>query len=148
MMVQVRGFWEYTDIAAGFLRSTNWIYSAGGLGALEAAIQAATNSNLMFATFGLPTVGTTTPSDSDYPLVNDLALFNFQTTPGSGVQLTIPAPRISMFGPQLTVIDPTATLSAAVIAAVIGTLGDAAGNPVTAFISGSKSSRKVDQVNG
>lgn len=147
-MTQVRAIWEYVDVGGNFLRSSNWVFATPGLGALEAAIQAATNANLLYATNGLPVVGTATPGTGDFPLVVDLALFNFQTVPGSGLQVAVPAPLAALFGPTSTVVDPTAPLSASLIAAVLGTLGDVAGNPATAFISGSKGSRRVDQVNG
>lgn len=145
-MPPVRLILEYSDIGGNFLRTSSWVFAAGGLSVLEAAIQAATNSNLLYATAGIPAVGTVTPSDADYPLVTDVALFNFQTVPGGGIQLAVPAPAIGMFGPSSTVIDPTSPLAAAIIAAVIGTLSDSSGNVVTAFISGSKSSRRTEQV--
>ena len=141
-----RAFNEYTDIAGNFLRSSNWIVAGSNLVALYAAIQNACNANLAIATAGTPIIGTFGPTDADYPLAADIALFNFQTVPGSGCQLVIPAPAVGLFGPTNTVIDPTATLSAAIIAACTGLLTDVVGNPVTAFISGSKGSRRVEQL--
>lgn len=141
-----RAFNEYVDQGGNFLRASNWVAAGSSLVALYAAIQNASNANLLYATSGAPIVGTLTPASALYPLVTDLALFNFQTVPGSGCQLVVPAPLASLFGPTSTVVDPTATLSAAVIAACIGLLTDVVGNPVTAFISGSKTSRRVEQV--
>lgn len=145
-MTQVRAIWEYTDIAGNFLRASNWVYATPGLSVLESAIQSATNGNLLYATNGLPVVGTTTPTDAQYPLVADLATFNFSTAAGSGLQLVIPAPQASLFLPNSFAVDATATLSAAIIAAAIGTLGDVAGNAASAFAGGSKVSRRVEQV--
>lgn len=141
-----RAFNEYTDIAGNFLRASNWVVAGGSLLSLYAAIQNACNANLLYATSGTPIVGSFGPADADYPLAADLATLNFQTIPGSGCQLVVPAPAIAMFGPTNTVVDPTAPLTAAIIAAVTGLLTDVAGNPVTAFISGSKASRRVEQL--
>lgn len=147
-VTQIRNFFEYTDVGGNFLRASNWVFAPALLSALEAAVQAGTNANLLFATNGLPVVGTTTPSGNDFPLVTDLALFNFQTGAGAGLQLVVPAPVASMFGPTNNTIDPTNPLAAAIIAAVIGCLGDVGGNAASAFIAGTKASRRVDQVNG
>jgi hypothetical protein len=143
-----RAFNEYTDQGSNFLRSSNWVLPGATLVGLYAALQNASNANLLYATSGAPIVGTFTPAAAQYPLVSDLAVFNFQTVPGSGCQLVVPAPLAALFGPTTTVVDPTATLSAAIIAAAVGLLTDVVGNPATAFISGSKASRRTEQVSG
>jgi len=141
----VRVINEYTDIGANYLRTANWVALPGGLAALATAIQAATNSNLLYITQGTPIVGTTTPTDALYPLATDTALFNFTTAGGAGVRLSIPAPIASMFTPYggINASDPTA---AAVIAAVLACLGDNLGNVATIFQGGSKSRRSAEQI--
>lgn len=141
----VRVINEYTDVGSNYIRSANWVALPGGLAALQAAIQAATNANLLYSTQGTPIVGTTTPSSALYPLCADLAYFNFSTGPGTGVRLTIPAPVGSMFT-SFGTINASDPLAAAVIAAVLACLGDSAGNVATIFQSGSKASRSVEQI--
>jgi hypothetical protein len=87
-----RAFHEWSDIGSNFLRASNWIAAGGSLVALYAALQNASNANLLYETSGAPIVGTVSPTDALFPLVQDLALFNFQTVPGSRCQLVVPAP--------------------------------------------------------
>lgn len=143
-----RAFHEWSDIGSNFLRASNWIAAGGSLVALYAALQNASNANLLYETSGAPIVGTVAPTDALFPLVQDLALFNFQTVPGSRCQLVVPAPLAALFGPSGDVVDPSAVPSAAIIAAAVGLLTDVVGNPAVAFISGSKSSRRTEQVSG
>lgn len=144
-MTQVRLISEWTDIGSNFLRSANWVFATLGLSTLEAALQAASNGNLLYSTFGLPVVGTTTPTDALYPLAADVAIFNFSTGAGTGVRVVVPAPVASMFTPYGS-IDATDPLAAAVIAAVIGTLGDSSGNVAALFQGGSKGRRSAEQI--
>lgn len=141
-----RAIWEWTDVAAGFLRASNWFLPAGSSGALEVALQNASNAELLYATIAAPTVGAFTPVGGQYSLCQDVALFNFATVPGVSIQLVVPGPRNSLFGANSTVVDSTNALAAAIIAAAIGNLTDPAGNVATAFISGSKSSRRTEQI--
>lgn len=140
-----RTFWEYTDVAGGFLRATNWITHGTAPTTVAVALTAAINGNLLYATSGVPSVGVVTPGGSLYPFVTDLALFNFATIPGSGFQVVVPSPKAALFASDGVTVDPTATLSAAIITAVIGTLTDAAGNLATAFTGGVKASRRTEQ---
>jgi hypothetical protein len=136
---------EYTDVAGGYLRASNWVPYGVSVGPLLAAIAAAQNAALQFSTLAVPVVGVAVPVGNLYRLTSDLALLNFQTAPGGSVQLAIPGPVAALFGPNSTVVDPSNGLAAAVIAAAIGTLCDASGGAVTAYISGSKSSRRTEQ---
>lgn len=144
-MTQVRLISEWIDNAGGFLRASNWVFATPGLSALEAAVQAASNGVLQYSTFGLPAVSGATPGTGQYNLTSDLAVLVFQTGVGTGVRVAIPAPLSAIFGTNSNVVDPTNPTVAAIIAAVVGTLGDAGGNVVTAYVSGIKSSRRVEQ---
>ena len=144
-MVSTRLISEWTDQAGGFIRSANWVFAPVGLATYEAAVQATANAVLQYATNGIPSVSTATPGTGQYDLVSDTAVLVFATVPGSSLQVVIPAPLNSIFGPSSNVVDPTNPLVAALIAAVVGTLGDAAGNAATAFVSGVKSSRRTEQ---
>lgn len=141
-----RAIWEWVDNASGFLRAANWVVPASSTGALEVAMQNAANPELLYATIAAPTIGAASPGTTQYHLVQDIALLNFATAvAGSNVQLVLPGPLAAVFGANSQVLDPLAALTAAVIAAAIGVLADINGNPVTAYISGSKASRKADQ---
>ena len=140
-----RAIWEWVDANGGFLRASDWVAPTASTGALEVAMQNASNAELLYATIAAPTVGAAAPGTNQYWLVTDIAVLNFATLPGLGFQLVIPGPNNSMFGPTSTVIDPTAPLTAALISAVIGVLADQYGNVATAYISGSKASRRVEQ---
>lgn len=144
-MTQVRLIWEWIDNAGGFLRASNWVFATPGLATLEAAIQACANPNLQYVTNGIPTVSTATPGTGQYNLTTDTAVLQYQTAPGSGIRLVIPGPLNTIFGSNSNIVDPTNALIVALNAAVIGTLGDAAGNAASAYISGAKGSRRTEQ---
>lgn len=144
-MTQVRVIWEWVDNAGGFLRASNWVFATPGLAALEAAIQACANPNLEYVTNGIPTVSTATPGTAQYNLVNDTAVLIYATSVGNNVRIVIPGPLNTIFGAFSNVVDPTNPLVVALNTAVIGTLGDASGNVVTAYVQGIKASRRTEQ---
>lgn len=141
-----RGILEWIDIAGGFLRTSVWVDPGGSTGALEVALQDASNAELLYVTIAAPTVGATSPTGGQYHLCQDVALLNFATIPGTTIQVVVAGPKETVFGPNSTVVDATDPDVAAIIAGVVGVLADASGNVVTAFVSGSKSSRRVEQV--
>lgn len=141
-----RGIFEWVDVAAGFLRASSWVAVGGATGPLEVALQNASNAELEYVTIATPTIGATTPTGAQYRLTQDVALLNFATVPGTSIQVTIPAPIAAVFGANSTVVDPTNALVLAVIAGVLGVLTDVAGNPATAYIGGSKASRRTEQL--
>jgi|SRR5215472_5775692 len=144
-MTNVRLIDEWLDQSGGFIRAASWVFAPAGLAAYEAAIQACSNAVLQFSTNGIPTISGATPATGQYDLVQDLAVLIFATVPGATVRVTIPAPLATNFGPSSNVVDPTDPNVAALIAAVIGTLGDVNGNVVTAYVSGIKVSRRAEQ---
>jgi hypothetical protein len=144
-VTQVRAIWEWVDNAGGFLRASSWVFSTVGLFALETALQADSNAVLQFTTAAIPDVSSSTPGTGQYNLVTDLALLIFQTGAGTTVRVVIPGPLVTTFGPTSNVVNPLDPATASVIAAVIGTLGDASGNVVTAYVSGIKASRRTEQ---
>jgi hypothetical protein len=141
-----RGIFEWVDVAAGFLRAASWVAPAGPTGPLELALQNASHGELLYVTIAAPTIGAAAPVGGQYHLCQDVALLNFATVPGTSIQVVIPAPIAAVFGPNSTVVESSNVLVAAVIAAVIGVLTDAAGNVVTAYIGGSKASRRTEQL--
>jgi hypothetical protein len=137
---------EWIDIAASYLRTSNWIAAGQASGPLNGSVQSASNAILTFATQALPAIGSGTPSGAQYRLTEDVALMNFATVPGTTVQLVIPAPKAGIFGTGSTIVDPSGMLASAIITQAIGVLADLAGNAVTAYVSGSKGSRRTEQL--
>lgn len=139
-----RAFWEWQDDAGGFLRASNWI-AAGSIAAIDVPLQACSNAQLLYATEGMANVSPFAPVAAQYHLVTDIAVLVFATIPGTTVTIVIPGPLATTFGPSSNVVDPTDPNVAALILAVIGNVADLSGNVVTAYVSGVKSSRRVEQ---
>lgn len=144
-LTNVRLIDEWIDQAGGYVRAASWVFAPVGLATYEAAIQACSNGVLQFSTNGIPTISAAAPVAGQYDLVQDLAVLVFATIPGSTIRVTIPAPQAGIFGPSSNVVNPAHPAVAALIAAVIGTLGDAGGNAATAYVSGIKVSRRAEQ---
>lgn len=140
-----RVFWEWVDDAGGFLRASNWINAAANMPTVDAPLQLNSNAQLAFATAGTPAVSPFAPTAAQYHLVTDVAVLVFATIPGTTIQVVIPGPLATTYGPSSNVVDPTNVNVASLIAAVIGTLTDPAGNAATAYVSGVKSSRRTEQ---
>lgn len=140
-----RVIWEWVDDAGGFLRSSNWINAAANLAVVDAPLQLASNAQLAFATAATPAISPFAPTAAQYHLVTDLAVLVFATVPGTTIQVVVPGPLATTFGPSSNVVNPLDPTTAALIAAVIGTLADNLGNVATAYVSGIKSSRRTEQ---
>ena len=145
-MVSVdRIIWEWIDTAGGFIRASNWIDRSASPATLEADLQFDSNGLLQYTTKGTPLISGGSPATGLYQYVQDVAVLVFQTVPGTTVRVVVPAPLSTTFGPDSNIVDPTDTNVSAIIAAVTGVLCDAGGNVVTSYISGIKTSRRVDQ---
>lgn len=137
---------EWTDAAGGFLRSGGWIDSGASLPTLGSAIALGSNTFLQAATAAVPYVSSTTAvGDVTWYLATDVAQYLFVTGTGTYVNLYIPGPKLAQFKTGGTIIDPTSGIAAAIISAAIGSLTDSAGNLVTAYVQGSKASRRTEQ---
>lgn len=145
-MATARLVHEWQDASGGFLRSGNFVLDTTDLTALEAAVVAVSNANLQYATLAVPFVSPTaaTPGVTWY-LCTDTAVLLFATGAGTTVQLVIPAPTQDIFKIDKLTVDPTSLLMVSLISEVVGNLCDSAGNTVTAFIQGVKSSRRTEQ---
>ena len=137
---------EWQDAAGGFLRSGSWVDSAGAITSLQTAVAASSNALLSNSTVAVPFVSTiaAVPNVTWY-LCTDTAVLIFDCADGSAVSLVIPAPKQSMFKPNGLVVDPTSSDVVPIISAAIGTLANVAGSLVTAYSSGVRSSRRVEQ---
>lgn len=145
MAAPQRTIWEWQDVAGGFLRASNWVGTLAGMPTLEAALQSDSNALLQFVTTGPPVVSGGSPTTGLYQLTSDLAVLIFSTAVGGTIRVVVPAPLVTTFGPSSNVVNPLDPATAAIIAAVIGTLSDVTGNLVTGYVSGIKSSRRVEQ---
>jgi hypothetical protein len=140
-----RGIAEYIDVAGAFLRSSNWLQVTRTPGVLEAAIQAATRSNLAFFTSGQPTVGTATPSGAQYQSAQDVLLITMQSAPGVYVQVTVPAPKSTLFLAGGIQYDPADADWIVLLAAIQTSVTDINGNAALTLVSAVKSNRRPDQ---
>lgn len=77
---------------------------------------------------------TPTPVNAQYQSVLDSATLFFQTSAGTTVQITIPAPRASIFLADGETVNPASV--AGVTTACIGVLCDTSGNVVTSYLTG------------
>lgn len=145
-MVPDRLILEWIDISNAFLRSGSWVKSGVSAVALASAMQNASNAILTYETQGAPIIGAGTPAGAQYQLAQDAAVLNFQTIPGTTVQLLVPAPLAVVFGPNSTIVDVTNGLVSSIISNAIGTLADAGNNAATAYAGGSKVSRRTEQL--
>ena len=137
---------EWTDQAAGFLRSRSWVVPGGLPGAFLLALQALSNASNTLAVEGPAVISPTPAGSGQYALCSTTAVLNFITGAGTGVQVTVPAPVASIFAADGVTVDPANVVVAAFIAAAVGYLTDSGGNVVTAYNTGVKSSRKVEQI--
>jgi hypothetical protein len=143
-----KSVFEWTDQTGGFLRSSNWNINAGISGTFLLTLQALSNASNTTAVEGPAVVSPTPAGSGQYSLNTTVAVLNFLTGAGTGVQVTIPAPVAGIFGADSVTVDPANVLVAAFVAQVIGVLTDPAGNVVTSFNTGVRSSRRVEQVGG
>lgn len=88
---------------------------------------------------GPPTFPGVTPPGGPLPDVVDLARLTFTDAGGSLVNLSLPAPNVAIFETDTVTVNPSAI--ADIIAACVGTLISAAGNPVTAYVAGLRNQR-------
>ena len=141
-----KAVFEWTDAASGFLRASNWCVNTGLSGTFLLTLQAMSNASNTTTVEGPAVVSPTPAGSGQYSLSTTTAVLNFVTGIGSGVQVTVPAPVAAIFAADGVTVDPTNAVVAAFVAQVVGTLTDGAGNVVTAYTQGVRSSRKVEQV--
>lgn len=79
------------------------------------------------------TLTTPSPTNAQYPLVASIARLTFTTGLGN-VEIVLPAPQAAILNADGITVDPSMITD--VISAVVGHVVDAAGNPVTGFVSG------------
>lgn len=113
-----------------------------GLGAVQAALAAQSNAAPLNCVESALTVYTPAPPGGVYRTVGDAAILTYQDAGGDLVDITLPAPLASVFLADGQTVDSAAI--AAVSAAVIGTVVTGAGNPVTAYVAGTRRTKKME----
>lgn len=119
--------------ANGRTRAT-YVNSTAGSGGIQGQIGLISNASVQRAWNGTVSTPVPTPVTGDYQNVADYAQLVFQTAAGDLVYLTVVAPMAAIFLADQETVNPAAI--AALIAACVGTLTDASGNPVTAYVGG------------
>lgn len=128
-----------------YYRSTIWIDRNGrtrqtilsGNATLTGVVDALLNHSVGGISNGwesTPVTPTAEPSTGPYGIVADWVQLLFTTAAGSLIRVTLPAPNSNIFFSDDETVDPSAI--ADIIAAVVGTLTDSAGNAAIAYISG------------
>jgi hypothetical protein len=112
---------------------------SGSMATLEGALEAASNAVVLLEWEGTENVTAfPTPVAAPYQSVADQATLNFQTAAGNIVRLTLPAPQSGIFLADQYTVDPTNPFVVTIIGAALAVLVDSSGNPVTAFIGGTR----------
>lgn len=125
----------YVDVN-GFTRSA-LLTTTAGAGGIQTAILAVSDADMLDWWEGTLNINPSpAPVNSPFNSVKDAALLNFATTGTSLLQVTLPAPKASIFFGDLETVNPASI--AALIAAVVGTAKTQTGLTATAFVSGTR----------
>jgi hypothetical protein len=104
-----------------------------------AKLQLHSNADVLNWFEGPPTNLTPSPVSAVFADVVDLARLTFADAGGNLATLALPAPQLAIFQADSVTVNPSAI--ADIIAAAVGHLHTAAGNPVTAFVAGVRNQR-------
>lgn len=127
----------YADVQ-GASRTGQLLGVANTLNTITGQIIAVSNADYVTTSTGVLVVNPVfNPVGLQYISVRDQANLVFQTSAGTVVTITIPAPQTAVFEADGESVDPASV--AGVIAACIGLLCDPSGNVVTSFVAGYRS---------
>lgn len=112
------------------------VKTTGGLAPVIPSLQAASLAALAQFWESPLVMSTATSTPGTYQTVGDTARLLFQTTAGTIVRITLPAPNLSIFMADGITVDPTNPLVAAIIAAVIANCTDGSGHACVAYVGG------------
>jgi hypothetical protein len=122
--------------ASGY-RGITRLNSVAGAAAVVAAMVAASNADYQETWEGpLTANGAPAPIAATYQPQSARAAMTFICADLTNLVLLLPAPQLTDFLTDGQSVDPASPAIAALIAACIGVLTNAAGSPVTAFVSG------------
>lgn len=123
---------------AGQTRSTA-ITANASASAVEVALLNASNADVLLESEGqLFSNSSPSPIAATYQSVEDFAALLYADAGGSIVQITLPAPKASIFMADGETVDPANTDVAGITATVVGVVITPAGNPVTNFVGGTR----------
>jgi len=125
--------------ANGFTRLT-LVNGTSPLSGVQSALLAKSNADVLNAVENTISLFTPAPPGGTYRTVGDAAILTFQDAGGNLVDITLPAPDSSIFLADQETVDGSQI--AAIIAAVVGTVDTASGGVVTAFVGGTRRTRK------
>lgn len=110
------------------------------LAGVQAALIAVSNADYQSQFEGTEHVnGAPAPISATYQPVGDYVPLVYSTAGGDLVYVTLPSPQAAIFLADQETVNPAAI--AAVTAAIVGTVVDAAGNAVVAFVGGVRRAR-------
>ena len=112
------------------------ITSNTGAGGIWVAVQAASQAQVSTSWESTMGIAVGTAAVGNYQSNKMSAQLTFQTASGSLLRVTVPAPSIGIFLADHQTVDPGNALVTAIVAACIGNLSDAAGNPATSYVGG------------
>src|SRR5579863_2339040 len=121
--------WHWTD-SQGRGRVT-LARTLAGATSIENDLNALSQAQIDWCTQGVYETYTVTPGGGQYPSVNDWVALLFQTTAGTQVRLTLPAPSTSIFQADGQTVNPA--MISTLITDCVGNLTDDAGNVVVSF---------------
>jgi len=125
--------------ANGFTRLT-LVNGTSPLSGVQSALLAKSNADVLNAVENTISLFTPAPPGGTYRTVGDAAILTFQDAGGNLVDITLPAPDSSIFFADQETVDSSQIT--AIIAAVVGTVDTASGGVVTAFVGGTRRTRK------
>jgi hypothetical protein len=130
--MSIRATLVWVDVAGSAILST--AVTSTGIGAIETALIAKSNADVLSCSEGVLDIRTPSLVNAAYPLINTTAILIFADALGNIATLKLPAPQLGIFMSDNETVDPAQIT--AIIAAAIGNLLTASGNPVTAFVKG------------
>lgn len=130
MTIRMYAIW---DDANGVSRQTVLNSTAGALAAIT-AVTAVSNARVLYYVESALSTPIGVAVTNPYQSVKSSATLYFQTGVGTIVRVTVVAPQLSLFLADQQTVDPVA--AAPLIAAVVGSVTDVAGNVVTSYLGG------------
>jgi hypothetical protein len=134
----IRRYMVWVD-ANGATRLT-FINANAGLGSVQADLLALSQADMLNCVENTLTVYTPAPPGGTFRSVGDVAILTFTDAGSNLVDITLPAPVSTIFLADEETVDATAIVT--LIGDVVGTVQTAAGGVVTAYVSGTRQTKK------
>lgn len=125
----------------GFTRLSYVNQTASGT-TVQTQLVALSNADVLSSVDNTFVTGAVSPPGATFQNVADVAILTYTTAGGNLVDITLPAPLASIFLADQVTVDVTKIT--ALNTAVIGTVTDAGGNVVTAYVGGTRQRQRKD----